>query len=60
MIKVTKQKGQETYGVTEFICDSIEDKNNIELDNIAMGSTCFIIADASLYMLGGDKKWYAI
>lgn len=60
MIKVTKQNGQETYGVTEIICDTIEDKNNIKIENLAMGSTCFIIADASLYMLGGDKQWYAV
>ena len=58
---ITKQSGEETYGVTEYVVNNTSDVASVPTD-AAAGSTIFVIATEDVYMLsvptgGGVKTW---
>lgn len=55
MYNITANDGDVAYGVKEFVCDTIDDLN--ELPECSMGSTAFIIADSEVYMINSSKEW---
>ena len=55
-----KQQGDTVQnGIIEFVADTRAD---IELipGKWGMGSTCLVIEDSSVWILGSDKKWHEI
>ncbi len=55
--------------VTEIVADKLSDidETNSEYDaenavstDFTPGSTCIVIEDSSVWMLGNDKKWHEI
>lgn len=58
MYKILSSDGDISYGIKEFICDTIEELNN--LPSCSMGSTAFVISSAEVYMLSGKKEWVKI
>lgn len=40
-----------------YECDSQEDMNNINVENVPMGSVCYIINDDAAYTLNSSKEW---
>lgn len=59
MISITKQSGKETTYVTEFVADTESEIATLPT-NCAIGSTCFIIENSSVYMLNGSRIWTII
>ena len=58
MYNVTANDGNVSYGVKEFVCDTVNDLNF--LPSCEMGSSAFIIATSDLYMLNGFKEWVKV
>lgn len=59
MIQVIKQGGQDRSYVFEAAVDTVEDIQDLPSENIYMGSTCIVIEDSSVYMLGSDG-WHEL
>lgn len=59
MISQLGQSGHTTYGLQEFVCDTIEDLDNLPID-AKIGSTAFIISTSSLYMINSQGEWVEI
>ena len=56
-----KQQGDTVQnGIMEFVADTRSDIDAIPVDNWEMGSTCLVIEDSSVWILGSDKKWHEI
>ena len=45
--------------ILEVACDSRTDVTNLPT-NWASGSTCIVIEDSSVWMLGNDKIWHEL
>ena len=61
MTTITKQSGKETVYVTEFVADTLSDIISLpHLESVAAGSSCFVIENSSVYMLGNDNIWHEI
>lgn len=59
MYSVTTNGDNIQSSIVEIIADTVADVN--ELPTIfAPGSTCFVLEDSSVYMLGHDKVWHVI
>lgn len=44
-------------GTIEYICNNIDDLNNINVRDIRPGSTVYCIKEKKNYILSNDKKW---
>lgn len=61
MFTISKQSGKENAYLTEFIADMATDILDLpHIGDCAIGSTCFIIENSSVYMLGNDDIWHEI
>ena len=56
MITKTSQSGHVTYGLQEFMIDTVDDLNHLPID-APMGSTAFCIETSSVYVLNGKGEW---
>ena len=56
MFKVTQNFQS---GVVEVIVDLRDDMTEIPT-HYGVGSTCFVIEDSSVWMLGNDAQWHEI
>ena len=50
------QSGHITYGLTNFVVDSEDDKNDIPIE-IPMGCKCFVIETSKNYMINSKGQW---
>ena len=55
----TAQGGTTTYGVMEFVCDTLADKDTLPTD-CAIGSSSIVLEDSSVWILGNDREWHQI
>ena len=55
----TAQGGAITYDVREFTCDTIADKDALPTD-CAVGSSCIVLENSSVWVLGSDKVWHQL
>lgn len=46
--------------IGEFACDKREYVAEIPVEKWAAGSSCFVIEDSSVWMLGVDKEWHEL
>ena len=62
MITISKQGDKASTYLTEFIVDYLSDVFSLPhlYDDVATGSTCFVIENSSVYMLGSDDIWHEI
>lgn len=61
MFTISKQSGKENAYLTEFIADMATDILDLpHIEDCAVGSTCFVIENSSVYMLGNDDIWHEI
>ena len=61
MTSITKQSGKDSTYLTDFVGDTVSDITSLpHLGTVAAGSTCFIIENSSVYMLGNDDIWHEI
>lgn len=55
-----KQQGDTVQnGIMEFVADTRADIDQIPT-KWGMGSTCLVIEDSSVWILGSDKKWHEV
>lgn len=59
MIGITSTSGHTTYGLKEYVVDSVTDIDLLPIDGV-MGSTAFVIETGDVYMLNGKKEWVKI
>lgn len=59
MVGITKQNGQPTYNLMEYVVDTEDDIKSLPRE-VAMGSTTFVINTGEVYMLNGKKEWVKI
>lgn len=57
MYNAVKNGNNMDYNFKRFICDKVEDKDAIDVTNIAPGSTALVIATKEEYILTNEKKW---
>lgn len=55
MYRIVQTNANTTYGITQFVSDTVEDLN--DLPKCQMGSICFVISTNEKYMLDGAEKW---
>jgi hypothetical protein len=56
-----KQQGDTVQnGIIEFTADTRADIDTIPTESWEMGSTCLVIEDSSVWILGSDKKWHEL
>lgn len=59
MVSISSNGGHTAHGQKEFIIDSKDDLLDLPIE-VGIGSTAFCIADSSVYMLNGSRKWVEI
>lgn len=59
MFKAIKESGKEKYNVTEFICDTIDDIENLPT-TVEVGSTAIVIKGTRVFILNNGKEWEEI
>lgn len=55
MKAVIAHDGDVTYGVNEYVCDTVDDL--LTLPPCSMGSTAIIISTSEVYMRNGKGEW---
>lgn len=55
MKAVIAHDGDVTYGVNEYVCDTVDDL--LTLPPCNMGSTAIIISTSEVYMRNGKGEW---
>lgn len=55
MVKLIKQNGQTSYGITEYVVDTFAELNNLFDGN--MGDTAYVINEKQTYILNSEKQW---
>ena len=55
MYKITSNDGDISYGVKEFVCDSVDDLSI--LPSCQMGSVAIIITTSEVYMKNSKGEW---
>ena len=56
MFTVIGNGGHTAYGIKEFVCDTIEDIDELPID-IAPGSTALVIDGTKVFMLNNQHEW---
>ena len=59
MYSVTTNGNNIQSSGVEIVADTVADINELPV-TFAPGSTCFVLEDGSVYMLGHDAAWHAI
>ena len=59
MFTVTSNGGHVAYGKKEYVCDTIDDIQDLPID-IPAGSTAFVIEGSKVFMLNNKKEWVEI
>ena len=59
MYNITRQGDTDQYDLMSYMCDNLADIDILPT-NCGAGSTCIIIEDSSVWMLGTDKEWHKI
>lgn len=57
--KITANGNIVQPSVVEIIADTIADVENLP-KYVGVGSTCIVIENSSVYMLGNDNEWHEI
>ena len=56
MYNITRQGNIDQYDLMSYMCDNRTDIETLPTD-CGAGSTCIVIEDSSVWMLGTDKTW---
>lgn len=51
---------KDSYGIRNYIVDTEDDLNTFDVDNLSMGTSCFVINTSNYYMLNSKKEWIQI
>lgn len=59
MYNIKQQGDTVENGILEYVADTREDIKKIPPMG-RMGSTCLVIEDSSVWILGSDKQWHKL
>ena len=59
MYNIIRQGNTDQYDLMSYMCDKIADIETLPTDCCA-GSTCIVIENSSVWILGSDKEWHEI
>lgn len=59
MYKVIKNGDNTASNVVEITADLISDVNDLPT-NYGVGSSCIVLENSSVWMLGNDKQWHQL
>ena len=59
MYNIIRQGDTDQYDLMSYMCDNRIDIKTLPT-NCCAGSTCIVIEDSSVWMLGTDKGWHKI
>ena len=59
MYNIIRQGDTNQHDLMSYMCDNLADIGILPTD-CGAGSTCIIIEDSSVWMLGTDKEWHKI
>ena len=57
---VIQQGDTVQYNVYNVVCDTLQDKEELPTDKWNSGSTCIVLEDSSVWMLGNDSVWHEV
>lgn len=57
---VIQQGDTVQYNVYDVVCDTLQDKDELPTDKWNPGSTCVVLEDSSVWMLGNDLIWHEL
>ena len=60
MVNIISQNGDVGYSVTEVVLDTPNDLEILKTQQLAPGSSAFIISTSEVYMLNGSREWVKI
>ena len=58
--RISSQSGKKTYNLKELVVDTFSDIATINVNNLAIGSTAFVIDTSEYYMLNSKREWIKI
>lgn len=59
MFTITSNSGHVAYGTKDFVCDTIDDIQDLPID-ISAGSTAFVIEGSKAFVLNNEHEWKEI
>lgn len=59
MYKVIKNGDNTSSAVAELVADTTSDITDLPTD-LGAGSSCIVIENSSVWMLGNDKEWHQL
>ena len=59
MISIMSNSGHTGYGIKEFVCDTLDDINDLPIDT-KQGSVAFIISTGTVYMINSQGEWVEV
>jgi hypothetical protein len=59
MYKIIKNGDTTSSSVTELVADHVSDVDILPT-NVGAGSSCIVIENSSVWMLGNDGKWHQL
>lgn len=57
MYNAVKHGNNMDYNYKKFVCDTVAEKDQIDVSKIAPGSTALVIDTKEVYILSNTKKW---
>lgn len=61
MYSIIEQSGTTSTYVTEYIVDTVIEIQELpKMPKILAGSSCIVLENSSVYMLGNDNEWHEI
>lgn len=57
MISMLSNDGEISYGIRDWLADSIDDIKKIPLKGAAPGSRVLVTDDMTIYILSNNKEW---
>lgn len=56
---IIRQGDTDQYNLLSYCCDERDDVKKLPV-NSGIGSSCIVIEDSSVWMLGSDKGWHEL
>lgn len=60
MVRINANSGRNSYGIKDYILDTVDDLKHLNKMESPMGSTAFVIATSQNYMKNSDDEWIEI
>lgn len=60
MVSVMSNSGKTTYGIQEFVCDTLEDIKDLPQNGAAPGSAAIVISTGAIYMMNSEGEWVEV